>query len=122
MTDETSGDNGYQIQRQQLQKQRQEQQLQQERRPLATPGAELPAKQHQSKHNPVSEAAQDCAQLRSITLGPATQLLAMMAPVRIATEVRSVANRSQNELLIPSASLLMGDLPLRLRARNRNRL
>ena len=48
----------------------------------------------------------------------------MIAPVRIATEVRSVANRSQNELLIPSASLLMGDLPCptmaRVRAPNRN--
>ena len=35
----------------------------------------------------------------------------MIAPVRIATDVRSDAKRSQNELLIPSASLLMGDLP-----------
>jgi hypothetical protein len=39
------------------------------------------------------------------------QLLAMIALMRIATDVRSDAKRSQNELLIPSASLLMGDLP-----------
>jgi hypothetical protein len=35
----------------------------------------------------------------------------MIALMRIATDVRSDAKRSQNELLIPSASLLMGDLP-----------
>jgi hypothetical protein len=50
---------GQQLQQQQLQKQRQQQQLQQQRPPFATPGAELPEKQHQSKHNPVSEAPQD---------------------------------------------------------------
>jgi hypothetical protein len=56
-------DSQYQIQRQQHQKQRQQQQLQQDLRPYFTPGAELPEKQHQSKHNPVSEA------LHSISLG-----------------------------------------------------
>src|SRR5436190_19848448 len=36
---------------------------------------------------------------------------AMMALTPIATDVRSDAKRSQKELLIPSSSLLMGDLP-----------
>jgi len=49
----------YQIQQRQHQKQRQQQQLQQEQRPYFAPGVELPEKQHQSKHNPVSEASQD---------------------------------------------------------------
>ena len=63
MTDEVIGESGYQIQRRQLQRQRQQQQLQQQRRPFSAPGAELPEKQHQSKHNPVSEAARDGSQL-----------------------------------------------------------
>ena len=58
MTHETGRDSGYQIQRQQLQKQRQQQQLQQQQRPYLAPGAELPEKQHQSKHNPISESRQ----------------------------------------------------------------
>jgi hypothetical protein len=56
MSDEAVSDSGYQVQRQQLQKQRQQQQLQQEQRPFFAPGTALPEKQHQSKHNPVSEA------------------------------------------------------------------
>lgn len=35
----------------------------------------------------------------------------MTALMRMATEVGSEAKMSQNELLMPSASLLMGDLP-----------
>jgi hypothetical protein len=46
-----------QLQRQQHQKQRQQQQLQQEH-PYVAPGRALPEKQHQSKHNPISESAQ----------------------------------------------------------------
>jgi hypothetical protein len=49
-------DTQYQVQQRQQQKQRQQQQLQQEQQPYVAPGAELPEKQHQSKHNPVSEA------------------------------------------------------------------
>ena len=57
MTHETNRDSGYQIQRQQHQKQRQQQQLQQQQRAYIAPGGELPEKQHQVKHNPVSEAS-----------------------------------------------------------------
>jgi hypothetical protein len=45
------------LQRQQHQKQRQQQQLQQEH-PYVAPGRALPEKQHQSKHNPISESGQ----------------------------------------------------------------
>jgi hypothetical protein len=60
MTHETSRGSGYQIQRQQHQKQRQQQQLQlqQEQHPYSAPGRDLPEKQHQSKHNPISEITQ----------------------------------------------------------------
>jgi hypothetical protein len=52
-----SGEN--QIQRQQQQQQQQQQkQRQQHRSSSAAPDRELPEKQHQSKHNPVSEASQ----------------------------------------------------------------
>ena len=44
------------IQRRQYQKQHEQQQ--QQRRPLVTPTRELPEKQHQAKHNPISEALQ----------------------------------------------------------------
>jgi hypothetical protein len=57
MTHETDRDSGYQIQQRQHQKQRQQQQLQQQQRPYIAPGAELPEKQHQTKHNPISEAS-----------------------------------------------------------------
>ena len=50
------GDN--QLQRQQLQKQRQQQQEQQQQHPHFALGRELEEKQHQSKHNPISEASQ----------------------------------------------------------------
>jgi len=58
MTRETGRNGGYQIRQQQHQKQRQQQQLQQEQRPYSAAGAELPEKQHQSKHNPISETTQ----------------------------------------------------------------
>jgi hypothetical protein len=48
-----SGENQIQRQQQQQQKQRQ-----QNRSSSAAPDRELPEKQHQSKHNPVSEASQ----------------------------------------------------------------
>jgi hypothetical protein len=48
---------GYQIQRLQHQKQRQQQQQQQQQEhPYAAAGRALPEKQHQSKHNPISES------------------------------------------------------------------
>jgi hypothetical protein len=47
---------GEQIRRRQHQKQREQQQQRQV--PYFAPGRELPEKQHQSKHNPVAEAAQ----------------------------------------------------------------
>ena len=49
---------GYQIQRRQHQKQRQQQQQQQQEHPYVAPGRALPEKQHQSKHNPISESGQ----------------------------------------------------------------
>jgi hypothetical protein len=55
--DRTSDDR-YQIQRQQHQKQRQQQQQQQQEHPYVAPGRALPEKQHQSKHNPISESGQ----------------------------------------------------------------
>ena len=58
MTHETGRDSGYQIQRQQLQKQRQQQQEQEQQHPHFALGRELPEKQHQSKHNPISETTQ----------------------------------------------------------------
>jgi hypothetical protein len=45
-----------QLQRLQQQKQRRQQQRQEEQHPFAALGRELPEKQHQSKHNPISEA------------------------------------------------------------------
>jgi hypothetical protein len=61
MSYETNRDDGYRTQRQlhQKQQQRQQQQLQQQQRPFATPGAELPEKQNQSKHNPITELSKD---------------------------------------------------------------
>jgi hypothetical protein len=58
MTHDTGQPDGYQVQRQQHQKQRQQQQQQQElqHRHIA-PGRGLPEKQHQPKHNPISETA-----------------------------------------------------------------
>src|SRR5256885_1366854 len=48
----------------------------------------------------------------SVCQGKAAYIMpAMMALTPIATDVRSDAKRSQKELLIPSSSLLMGDLP-----------
>jgi hypothetical protein len=44
----------YQIQQRQQQKQRQQQQEQQST--YSAPGRALPEKQHQSKHNPISES------------------------------------------------------------------
>jgi hypothetical protein len=61
MTHETSRDGVYRIQRQLHQKQRQQQQLQQQQRPYAAPGADLPEKQHQSHHNPVTETSKDAS-------------------------------------------------------------
>jgi hypothetical protein len=52
-------DTQYQVQRFQQQKQRQQQQLQQELRSKIAPSSRLPEKEHQSKHNPVSDASQD---------------------------------------------------------------
>jgi hypothetical protein len=46
----------HQIQRRQHQKQREQQQQQQVS--YLAPGGKLPEKEHQSKHNPVSEASQ----------------------------------------------------------------
>jgi hypothetical protein len=57
-TEQDTFPDGNQLQRQQLQKQRQQQQLQQQQRLYLAPGAELPEKQHQSKHNPISEASE----------------------------------------------------------------
>ena len=48
-----------QLQRQQHQKQRQQQR--QQEHPYLAPGRALPEKQHQSKHNPVSEALKGVA-------------------------------------------------------------
>jgi hypothetical protein len=47
---------GYQIQRKQYQKQREQQQQHEDS--YAAPGREIPEKQHQSKHNPISESGQ----------------------------------------------------------------
>ena len=47
-----------QMQRQQYQKQRQQQQQQEQVHPYMAPGRALPEKQHQSKHNPISESGQ----------------------------------------------------------------
>jgi hypothetical protein len=49
---------GYAIRRQQYQMQRQQQQKQELQHPYIDPGSPLPAKEHQSKHNPVSEMSQ----------------------------------------------------------------
>jgi hypothetical protein len=49
---------GYQIQRQQHQKQRQQQQQQLQEHPYLAPGTALPEKQHQAKHNAISESGQ----------------------------------------------------------------
>ena len=51
-----------QLQRQQHQKQRQQQQQQLQQHSYGAPGRALPEKQHQSKHNPVSKAAQNGSQ------------------------------------------------------------
>jgi hypothetical protein len=62
MTDDTQQRDGrissgeHQIQRRQHKKQREQQQQQQV--PYLAPGGRLPENQHQSKHNPVSEASQ----------------------------------------------------------------
>jgi hypothetical protein len=58
MTHDSDRDGSYQILQQQHQKQRQQQQLQQQQRPSFPPARELPEKQHQSKHNPISEITQ----------------------------------------------------------------
>ena len=47
-------DTQYQVQQRQHQKQRQQQQQQEQQRNIV-PGSQLPEKEHQSKHNPVSE-------------------------------------------------------------------
>ena len=47
-----------QLQRQQHQKQRQQRQQQQQEYPYVALGRALPEKQHQSKHNPISESRQ----------------------------------------------------------------
>jgi len=49
---------GNKLQRQQYQKQRQQQQQEAQQHPYVTPGRELPDKQHQLRHNPVSEGLQ----------------------------------------------------------------
>jgi len=46
------------LQRQQYQKQRQQQEQQLQEYAYLAPGRELPEKQHQSKHNPISESGQ----------------------------------------------------------------
>ena len=52
------------------------------------------------------------SQFRKRVSGQAAYIMpAMMALTPIATDVRRDAKRSQKELLIPSSSLLMGDLP-----------
>jgi hypothetical protein len=56
--DNRTSDDRYQIQRQQHQKQRQQQQQQLQEHPHVAPGRMLPEKQHQSKHNPISESGQ----------------------------------------------------------------
>ena len=55
---EQGGDRTYQIQRRQHQKQRQQQQQEGQQHPHIALGRELPEKQHQTKHNPISEASE----------------------------------------------------------------
>ena len=57
VNDRTSDDR-YQIQRRQHQKQLQQQQQPLQEHPYVAPGRALPEKQHQSKHNPISESRQ----------------------------------------------------------------
>jgi hypothetical protein len=57
MTHDTGQPDGYQVQRRQHQKQRQQQQQQQQEHPYVAPGSGLPEKQHQSKHNPISQTS-----------------------------------------------------------------
>jgi hypothetical protein len=57
MTHDTGQPDGYQVQRRQHQKQLQQQQQQQQEHPRIVPGSALPEKEHQSKHNPISETS-----------------------------------------------------------------
>jgi hypothetical protein len=60
MIPDTGQPDGQQVQRRQHQKQRQQQQQQQEQQqqhPYIAPGSALPEKEHQSKHNLISETA-----------------------------------------------------------------
>ena len=114
MTDEVIGDSGYQIQRRQLQRQRQQQELQQQQRPFSAPGAELPGKATSVQAQPRfrSGAGRIAARRRSVA-HERNSTARHDSAVSIATEARSVANRSQNELLI-RLHQVMGDLPCHL--------